>query len=124
LTRSLLADENFPSPVVEGIAAAGHDVLSVARFAPGLNDRGVLALAREQQRGLLTFDADFGELVFLHGLAPPPAILYFRLWPIVLADVLQAALRALAQVPEGSLAVVTRDGVRWRSFAAVPRSTA
>ena len=73
-------------------------------------------MARAEQRWLLSFDGDFGELVFLRGAEPPPAILFFRLHPIVTVDVLDLALRALDQVPAGVFAVVTRDGTRMRPF--------
>ncbi len=117
MTRAVLLDENFPRDVARGLVAAGHDVLSVALVAPGINDRAVLELARSTRRWLLTFDADFGDLVFHQGEPPPPALLYFRLHPIVVAEVLERALRSLADVQEECFAVVTRDGVRMRRFA-------
>jgi predicted nuclease of predicted toxin-antitoxin system len=116
MTRGLLADENFPLPVVNGLVAAGYDVLTVARFSPGISDRAVLDLARNEGRCLLTFDSDFGDLVFSQGILPPPAILYFRIQPVVIADVLAAALRALTEVPDGSIVVVTSDDFRLRRF--------
>ena len=118
MTRLLLADENFPLPVVNSLIAAGYDVLAVARVSPGLADQAVLQLACEEGRCLLTFDSDFGDLVFFHGVLPPPAILYFRIQPIVVGDVLAAALRALTEVPNGSIAVITREEIRLRSFNA------
>jgi predicted nuclease of predicted toxin-antitoxin system len=114
--RALLADENFPLSVVNGLIAAGYDVLAVARINPGIDDRAVLDLARETARSLLTFDSDFGDLVFSHRALPPPAILYFRIHPIVADDVLAAALRALSEVPDGAIAVITRDDTRLRRF--------
>ena len=116
MTRAVLLDENFPRAVASGLMAAGHDVASVATLAPGLDDRSVLAMARTEQRCLLSFDSDFGELVFLRGDEPPPTILFFRLHPIVTADVLDLALRALEEVPAGVFAVVTREGTRSRPF--------
>ena len=116
-TRSLLLDENMPRSVAEGLAAAGHDVLSVAATAPGIDDLAVLALARQGHRWLLTFDADFGELVFHKGAAAPPAVLYFRVHPIVASEVLALALRALGEDADGGFTVVTREGTRRRPFA-------
>jgi predicted nuclease of predicted toxin-antitoxin system len=58
----LLADENFPSAGVEALNAAGADIVSVRSAAPGLSDSEVLAWAVREQRVLLTFDKDFGEL--------------------------------------------------------------
>ena len=115
--RRLLLDENMPRSVAEGLAAAGHDVLPVATTAPGIDDRAVLALAREGQRWLLTFDADFGDLLFHKGAAPPPAVLYFRVHPIVATEVLALALRVLGEDADAGFTVVTREGTRRRPFA-------
>jgi predicted nuclease of predicted toxin-antitoxin system len=116
VTRAVLLDENFPRSVAEGLTEAGYDVLAVALIAPGTDDRGVLSMARQGQRNLLTFDSDFGDLVFFKGEAPPPAILYFRLHPIVASEVLALALNALSGTIEGCFAVVTREGIRRRPF--------
>lgn len=116
MTVALLADENFPLPVIDGLRADGYDVASVARQCPGIDDRSVLALARDTARRLLTFDSDFGDLVFFHGVQPPTAILYFRIHPVIVADVLSAARRALAEVPDGMFAVVTVADTRMRSL--------
>ena len=114
MTAALLADENFPLSVVDKLAAAGFDVLSVARLSPGISDLAVLDLACRTGRRLLTFDADFGDLVFFRSATAPPAILYFRLHPIVPDEVLAATLRALPETPDGHIAVVTRDNTRLR----------
>ncbi len=118
MTLAVLADENFPGSVIDALSAAGYDVLSVARTSPGINDRAVLELARQTSRRLLTFDADFGDLVFFHGAPAPVAILYFRMHPIIAEDVLEAALRALPETPEGYFAVVGREGTRLRPLQA------
>lgn len=110
----LLADENFPGPVIDGLAAAGLDVLSVARIAPGSDDLAVLRMACDSGRRLLTFDSDFGDLVFLRGADAPPAILYFRLHPVIIAELLDAARRAVVAVPDGFFAVIGSDAIRLR----------
>ena len=43
-------------------------------FSPALNDRAVRGLARKEGRCLMTFDADFGDLVVLQGVSPSPTI--------------------------------------------------
>lgn len=120
----LLLDENFPRIAAAGLIAAGHDVVSVAVATPGLGDRDVLALARSERRYLLTFDADFGDLVFQRGEVAPPAILYFRLHPKAPGEVLTMALAVLESVPDGHFMVVMRDGVRRRRFALIDTSGA
>lgn len=114
---ALLADENVPLAVVSGMRAAGFDVLTMAEHAPEADDRAVLAHARTMGRWLLSFDGDFGELIFRDGEAPPPAVLYFRVHPIVPEQVLALALRALATGIESGFVVVTAEGERHRPFA-------
>ena len=118
MTR-LLLDENFPHGAVRGLEQAGHDVRSVAGLAPGLDDAGVLTLAREQQRGLVTFDSDFGDLVFQHGAEPPRCIVYLRLHPIDPEEALGLTLQALNGPHEGLFLVVTARGLRRRPFVAL-----
>lgn len=110
----LLLDENFPRGVAAGLAAAGHELAWVTDLAPGANDRAVLALACAQGRLLLTFDADFGELLYRDGEPSPPAVLLFRLHPIVVDEVRDLALAALQARPEGQFPVVSRESLRSR----------
>jgi hypothetical protein len=57
-----LANENFPGAAITSLTAAGHDVVWIRVSAPGISDVDVLAWAGREQRILLTFDKDFGEL--------------------------------------------------------------
>jgi predicted nuclease of predicted toxin-antitoxin system len=57
-----LANDNFPGAAVTALNAAGHDVVWVRTVAPGTGDPEVLAWAVREERILLTFDKDFGEL--------------------------------------------------------------
>lgn len=75
----LLADENFPIPSVRQLRKSGFDVLAVSETSPGISDAKVLALATSEQRILITFDCDYGELVFSRKVSAPPAIFLFRL---------------------------------------------
>jgi predicted nuclease of predicted toxin-antitoxin system len=57
-----LANENFPGSAVTALEAAGHDVVWIRTAAPGIRDPEVLAWGAREERILLTFDKDFGEL--------------------------------------------------------------
>ncbi len=70
-----LLNENFPQPSVQRLRAAGWDVLAVAESATSAADTAVMALAREEGRWLVTFDRDYGELVFRQQFAPPLVLL-------------------------------------------------
>ena len=55
-----LADENFPGEAIRALRASGNDVIGIGDDAPGSSDAE--ALAAREERILLTFDKDFGEL--------------------------------------------------------------
>lgn len=75
---ALLVNENFPAPATEALRAKGVDVLAVSECCPGWDDTRVMSLAVETQRWLITFDRDYGDLIYLRGLAPPPAVILLR----------------------------------------------
>lgn len=59
-----LADENVEKPIVDFLRLKGVDVAYVAEQCPGCSDDKVFALARDQNRILITNDRDFGEIAF------------------------------------------------------------
>lgn len=76
----LLADENIPIEAVFQLRRSGIDIDSVSLLKPGADDESVLAMARAQQRVLVTFDNDFGKLVFRLKL-PCSGVILIRLHP-------------------------------------------
>ena len=113
-----LADENFPRPALFVLRDAGNDVRSVAEECPGSSDEEVAELCDQDERVLLTFDKDFGELVFRSGLRAGSAIVLFRLVPESPLEVL-TILRSLIEtgaLVAGVFCVVARDKVRTRQL--------
>jgi predicted nuclease of predicted toxin-antitoxin system len=90
-----LADENVPADAVDGLRAAGHDILWVATAFAGLSDNAVLTKAAEDERVLLTFDKDFGELVF-RGRRPACGIVLFRTGPAAVGALVTLVLTVIA----------------------------
>ena len=74
-----LANENFPGAAVAALIAAGHDVVWVRNAAPGTSDPDVLAWAARDERTLLTFDKDFGELARASALPSTCGVVLFRM---------------------------------------------
>ena len=121
LTINLLANENFPKPAIRKLRAAGVDVVDVMEAMSSVSDREVIAYARQEQRWLVTFDRDYGDLVFLEGLLPPPAILFFRqdaYPPDRPADMVLAMLSVPQQL-EGCMVVISQQNIRCRRFPAL-----
>lgn len=90
----VLANENVSGDIVQALRNFGHDVLWIRTDAPGSSDEVVLARAQTEDRLLLTFDKDFGELAFRFGL-PISGVILLRLSassPTRLTQVVMAAL--------------------------------
>ncbi|MGD9727664.1 MAG: DUF5615 family PIN-like protein [Nitrospiraceae bacterium] len=79
MTERYLANENVPAAMVRALRNAGDDVLYAAEHLAGSPDLEILQAALQQNRVVLTFDHDFGELVFHHRQPPPPGVVLFRL---------------------------------------------
>ena len=75
----LLANENFPASSIRLLRDRGYDVAAVSEGGVGLADPDVLALAVAEKRWIVTFDRDYGELIFARGLVAPPAVILFRM---------------------------------------------
>ena len=75
----LCANENIPGDCVAALRQNGHDVIWIREVAPGSSDDTVLAIAQSQERLLITFDRDFGELVYRRGAAASGGVVLFRL---------------------------------------------
>lgn len=73
-----LANENFPSPSILILKENGFDVKAIAGEMPGISDREVLNIAKTENRIILTFDKDYGELIFKYGLENPVSVVFFR----------------------------------------------
>lgn len=73
-----LANENFPRQSIILLKNAGFGVLSVAEQFPGIADSEVLALACREGMVILTFDRDYGELLFKYRQSKPDGVIYFR----------------------------------------------
>ena len=99
-----LADENFPKRSIDLLRDAGHDVAAIRERDRGATDPDVLERASREDRVLLTFDRDFGEMIFLLNLPAPPGIVYFRLDPNWQTDERAVRLQALLRDPNASLA--------------------
>lgn len=74
-----LANENFRGPAVRALEASAHDVVWVRLVMPAATDAEVLARAAREERILLTFDKDFGELAGHTGLPPNCGVILLRM---------------------------------------------
>jgi predicted nuclease of predicted toxin-antitoxin system len=104
----ILTNENFPGDAVAALRQRGHDVACVRADAPGSGDWKVLERAETENRVLVTFDKDSGELVFRAKLPASSGIIPFRISAPSSAHVARVAVAALESRTdwEGHFAVV------------------
>jgi predicted nuclease of predicted toxin-antitoxin system len=74
-----LANENFPLKSIHYLEKRGFDIAAIGREFPGIQDHVVMQYAESQDRIILTFDRDYGELIFKHNFKPKNGVIYFRL---------------------------------------------
>ncbi len=112
-----LANENIPLASVKYLRQAGYSVTAIAQEKPGISDREVLAQAEAENRILLTFDRDYGELVYRKKLPPPAGLVYFRFAPASPEEAAQKLLFVLKNnriVLPGKFTIIEKDRVRQR----------
>jgi len=110
----LLANENFPLDAVEALRAGGHDVAWIREDSRGIPDDKVLLRAQEENRIVITFDKDFGELAFRSKLPSQSGVILFRITPKSSQYIAQVAVQALASQDNwaGHFSVIEDNRIR------------
>jgi predicted nuclease of predicted toxin-antitoxin system len=108
-----LADENIPIKAVEALKQKNIDIIPILDISLGLSDREALDLANRQGRVIITFDTDFGKLVFKEKLKVKGIVL-LRFIPKSPQQILKRIEYIItAGIPiENSFLVVREDSVR------------
>lgn len=109
-----LANENFPADAVSAMRDQGHDVAWIRTESPGISDTEVLDRAQRENRILITFDKDFGELAFRFKLPSLSGIILFRISTLSAKQIADIALAAVESRSDwsGHFAVVEDDRIR------------
>jgi predicted nuclease of predicted toxin-antitoxin system len=117
---NFLADENFPLASIQLIENHGHKIRSVFSILRGANDIKVLSESVENEEHLITFDKDFGELIFMKNFPHPSGIILFRLTNFLPDEPAKILLNILEDgnlTLTGYLTVITQDKTRQKKFA-------
>ncbi len=77
----LLANENFPVASVNYLRNKGFDITSIGNDNPSISDKQVMDIAIKEERTILTFDSDYGELIFKYEYQPYAGVIFIRTLP-------------------------------------------
>ena len=110
----LLANENFPLDAVLALRESGYNVAWVHEDARGSKDDQILARAQTEQRIVVTFDKDFGELAFRSKLPANSGVILFRISAPSSQYIAQAAVQAIGSRTDwaGHFSVVEDHRIR------------
>ncbi len=112
---TFLADENIPLYVVKQLRKEGCKIISVAEEFAGSSDEKILELSSGNKWVIITFDKDFGELIYKQKSSKPYGIILLRVIPKSPEYILQLLKWLLLQGNisfEGNFVVMNKDKVR------------
>lgn len=78
---NFLANENFPLKSIKLLRTTGYKVISILEENPGEKDEEILKKANKEKLIILTFDRDYGELIYHYKFPVPGGVIYFRFEP-------------------------------------------
>ncbi len=113
-----LANENFPKPSISYLREQGHFVNSIQEELAGIPDEEVVEIAANGNLIILTFDSDYGEILFKHPKENPPSVVYFRFKgnaPKKAGEILVDLLSYGIQI-QGFFTVIEETGIRQRKI--------
>ena len=116
-----LANENFPLSSVRFLREVGHRVVSIIEEAPGTKDKDILERAHTEKLIILTFDRDYGELIYRYQALLPAGVVYFRFapaTPLEPTEILIAVMEKTGLSVMGKFTIIERGRVRQRSLRA------
>jgi predicted nuclease of predicted toxin-antitoxin system len=61
-----LANENVPFSSITYLKSKGYDIKAIGVDDPSITDEQVMRIAIDENRTIITYDSDYGELIFKH----------------------------------------------------------
>lgn len=114
-----LANENFPLPSFDLLIENDCNIIHIGKWLPGISDREVIEFAMNENRTILTFDNDYGEIIFKYNLKPSSGIIYFRLGsyhPEEPANLLIDLINDSSLNFDNRITVVDKKSIRQRKY--------
>ena len=113
-----LANENFPASSFRILQKNKWDIEHIGETNMGISDEEVIELSIRESRIIITFDSDYGELVFKHGFKPK-GVIYLRIkkfTPEYPAQLLTELIEEENLEVEGKFTVIDDNQIRQREI--------
>lgn len=111
----LLADENFPKAIIDGLRADSNDVLWARTDCSGWKDAALLDFAESEARIVLTLDKDFWQIAVQRRVAlERSGVVLFRIHPAT-PENLNPLVRAFVQAEKpwvGHISTIASSGIQ------------
>jgi predicted nuclease of predicted toxin-antitoxin system len=115
----ILANENIPKTSVLYLRSIGYDVKSIGFDFAGISDGEVMKFAIDEDRLIITFDSDYGELIYKKGFKPSAGVVYLRLTeysPEYPGKLIHEILSTSNLEFNWKLTVIDKNGIRQRNY--------
>lgn len=114
-----LANENIPFSSITSLKSAGFDVKAIGIDDPSISDKQVMEIAIEENRTIITYDRDYGELIFKPGFKPQAGVIYIRdqpAEPFETAKIIKGLMLREDIIFERTLTVIDYNSVRQKKY--------
>lgn len=112
-----LVDENSPKTIVEMLRNWGYDLLWIREYHRGMTDDEIIHLSISQKLVILTFDKDFGELIYRAKIKNVPGVILVRISDNrACIEILSRFLNDYGNALEGNFFVLTDKKIRRRNL--------
>ena len=86
---------------------------------PSITDDQVMQIAIDENRTIITYDSDYGELIFKHGYKPQAGVIFIRIQPtepLETAKILEELLTKKTVSFENTLTVIDSNTIRQKKY--------
>ncbi|VXD10535.1 DUF5615 family PIN-like protein [Marinoscillum sp. 108] len=114
-----LANENVPVSSVNYLKSKGYDITSIGVDEAGVSDQQVMDIATKQDRTIITYDSDYGELIFKYGFKPNAGVIFIRQQPtepLETAKIIEQLTSNTTLSFERTLTVVDLNSLRQKKY--------
>ena len=115
----ILANENIPLLSVKVLEKAGYDIKYIGTECPSITDEEIMQIAISEDRTIITFDRDYGELIYKYGYKPQGGVIYLRIRdfePSELGEYLVRLFETKKYIFKRLFTVIDRISIRQRKY--------